>query len=269
MQTLSKMESPLITVITVSYNAASSIEQTIISVINQTYPNIEYIIIDGGSTDGTVEIIKKYADRIAYWVSEPDKGLYNAMNKGVMHSTGEWLNFMNAGDVLIHKSTINNIVSCGMNSDIISGIAVTSYRYWKPVKEDKLELLFFLKDNINHQSTFIRRKLLVAHPYDEKLKIASDAKFFFESLIIHDASYKDVEIEVCRCDDPGVSANIEQSMRERYDSIFSFFPARCSKSLETMIRLYNPLSILGMRVYACSFMQKVIFPPLRYIKGRI
>ena len=87
------MESPLITVITVSYNAASSIEQTIISVINQTYPHIEYIIIDGGSTDNTVDIIKKYADKISYWVSEPDKGIYDAMNKGIKIAAGK--NYMN------------------------------------------------------------------------------------------------------------------------------------------------------------------------------
>lgn len=84
------MESPLITVITVSYNAASSIEQTIISVINQTYPHIEYIIIDGGSTDNTVDIIKKYADKISYWVSEPDKGIYDAMNKGIKIAAGKY-----------------------------------------------------------------------------------------------------------------------------------------------------------------------------------
>ena len=74
---------PLISVVTVSYNAVSTIEQTILSVINQTYPNIEYVIIDGESTDGTVDVIKKYADRITYWVSEPDKGIYDAMNKGM------------------------------------------------------------------------------------------------------------------------------------------------------------------------------------------
>ena len=83
------MNYPLISVITVSYNAVLTIEQTILSVINQTYLNIEYIIIDGGSTDGTVNVIKKYADKIAYWVSEPDKGIYDAMNKGIAYSHGE------------------------------------------------------------------------------------------------------------------------------------------------------------------------------------
>ena len=88
----------LISVVTVSYNAVSTIEQTILSVINQTYPHIEYIIIDGGSTDGTVDVIKKYADKITYWVSEPDKGIYDAMNKGLRRVRGDWCVFMNSGD---------------------------------------------------------------------------------------------------------------------------------------------------------------------------
>ena len=112
----------LISVVTVSYNAISTIEQTILSVISQTYPDIEYIIIDGGSTDGTVDIIKKYADRIAYWVSEPDKGIYDAMNKGIDKATGEWINFMNCGDGFVADHTLYDVFKYSYDdSDVIFG----------------------------------------------------------------------------------------------------------------------------------------------------
>lgn len=98
-----------ISIITVSFNAVNVIEDTILSIINQTYPNIEYIIIDGGSTDGTIEIIKKYEDKISYWISESDSGIYDAMNKGIDKATGEWINFMNAGDGYDNPNVLKNI----------------------------------------------------------------------------------------------------------------------------------------------------------------
>ena len=97
---MSEENNIMISVITVSYNAVTSIEETIQSVINQTYSNIEYIIIDGKSNDGTTDIIKKYSDKISYWCSEPDKGIYDAMNKGVKLAHGQWIAFMNAGDFM-------------------------------------------------------------------------------------------------------------------------------------------------------------------------
>ena len=106
---LFKETDTLISIVTVSYNAVLTIEQTILSVINQTYPNVEYIIIDGGSTDGTVDIIKKYADKIAYWVSEPDKGIYDAMNKGGLKTTGDFIQFLNAGDWFENEYVIEKI----------------------------------------------------------------------------------------------------------------------------------------------------------------
>lgn len=94
--------STLITVITVSYNAGKSLEETIKSVLSQTYKNIEYIIIDGGSTDGTLNIIKKYEKQLAYWVSEPDTGIYDAMNKGIDAAHGNWVYFIGAGDTMLN-----------------------------------------------------------------------------------------------------------------------------------------------------------------------
>jgi len=106
---------PIVSVITIVYNCASSIEETMLSVLNQTYSNVEYLVIDGGSTDGTVEVIRKYDHAIDYWISEPDRGIYDAINKGVRASTGQWLNFMNAKDVLLNSNTIQTLANRYLN----------------------------------------------------------------------------------------------------------------------------------------------------------
>ena len=100
---------PKITIITICYNAEACIERTILSVINQTYPNIEYIIIDGNSTDNTLQIVEKYKDKITKIISEPDKGIYDAMNKGLRITTGDWVNFMNAGDSFYSNDVLGKV----------------------------------------------------------------------------------------------------------------------------------------------------------------
>lgn len=177
---MNNQNKPLITVVTVCYNAVNELEKTMLSVLNQTYDNIEYIIIDGGSKDGTVDIIKKYADRLAYWVSEPDKGIYDAMNKGIKVATGEWINFMNAGDLFVKSTTISEVFDTEQYScDIIYGDTVK-----------KLSLGTFLSkheavDTLNerlpfcHQSCFISKEIAMRNLYQLEYKIAADYNQFY------------------------------------------------------------------------------------------
>ena len=108
-------------IITINYNNKDGLKKTIESVINQSCKDFEYIIIDGGSTDGSVDVIRQYADRINYWISEPDKGVYNAMNKGVAQAHGEYLNFMNSGDCFSDNSVLENIAHSLCSYDIVTG----------------------------------------------------------------------------------------------------------------------------------------------------
>jgi len=117
------MNKPKISVITVTYNAEAHLEQTFQSVFSQTYPHIEYIVIDGKSKDKTLEIIQKYESKINFWLSEPDKGLYDAMNKGLEHATGEYVIFMNASDTFYENTTLEKVFEKADNADIYYGEA--------------------------------------------------------------------------------------------------------------------------------------------------
>lgn len=223
-----KMEEVKISVITVCYNAVDTLEKTIQSVLEQTYHNIEYIIIDGGSTDGTVEIIHRYVDYLAYWVSEPDRGIYDAMNKGIERATGEWVNFMNAGDYFYNYDVISNVFKVLQKADVMTGISFMDYpkkkRLWFPPQE--LSFLNLYNGTLSHQASFIRSSLLKKIGYDEKYKIVSDWKFYLQVLILSDASYIPLNLIVSRHDNAGVSSNIEEREKERENILNNLFPAR-------------------------------------------
>jgi glycosyltransferase involved in cell wall biosynthesis len=154
---------PIITVVTVVYNGVAYLEETIKSVISQDYPNIEYIIIDGGSNDGTIEIIKKYNANISRWVSEADKGIYDAMNKGLRLAVGEWVNFLNGGDRFYDKNTISELFTRSDHQmrDLLYGDSIihssTSERLIKARPLSKESLRFGME--VCHQSIFVRRSV--------------------------------------------------------------------------------------------------------------
>ena len=172
-----------VSVVTVCYNAVGTIEKTMQSVINQTYQNIEYIIIDGASTDGTVDIINKYRDKITYYLTEPDKGIYDAMNKGIKAATGKWINFMNAGDEFVDNNVLSNIVPQMDSADIVYGNTNYVYSYG-----EKLMKPFPLPEILNrmvfgHQATFVKTEYHKAHLFNLSYESSADFNFLRESYI--------------------------------------------------------------------------------------
>ena len=142
-------------IITINYNNKDGLEMTINSVLGQSFQDFEYIIIDGGSTDGSIDVIKKYKSRIDYWVSEPDKGVYNAMNKGIGKATGEYINFMNSGDAYHLPSALETIAEMHSEADIIiGGYYETEKGVSHTIPPQNVTLLTLMKYTINHQATF-------------------------------------------------------------------------------------------------------------------
>lgn len=198
----------LISIITVSYNAKESITNTIISVISQDYKQFEYIIIDGGSTDGTLDTIELYLPYLSYFISEPDKGIYDAMNKGVAVAKGEWVIFMNAGDCFVDNEVLSTIFLSNVNkkADIIYGNTIAKYPWGKCLIKGN----FFSKHDINlpfcHQSTFVRTSLMRSIPFDLSYRIAADYNFFY-TLYKLGKSFKYIDISIALYDAIGFSTN--------------------------------------------------------------
>lgn len=228
-------------IITINYNNKDGLEMTIKNVLGQTYKDYEYIIIDGGSTDGSLEVIKKYASQIDFWVSEPDKGIYNAINKGIRKSTGDYLNFMNSGDSFHTSSVLEDITHLDSDDDmIIGGYYDSVRRKLHVIPPQDVTLLTLLKYTINHQATFIKRQLFNKRLYDESYTIMADAKFNFQSIIIDNCSVKITDCIVSDYDTTGVSSNYELYKKERKKFLEELFPPRVLQDYETM---YNPKEV--------------------------
>lgn len=208
-----------ISVVTVCYNAVDTIEETIKSVINQSYDNVEYIIIDGGSTDGTADIIKKYSDQIAYWVSEPDNGIYDAMNKGILLATGDYINLMNSGDSFADENVIASFVKIiPSEADIIIGNTIYKFKNSSllrvPGDLNKLKE----KQPFCHQSALISRMYQLNHLYDTSFKITADYNFFYNSYYKWKAIYQFIPltIAVYNCAKGISTDNLKDSLKENF-----------------------------------------------------
>lgn len=200
-------------VITVAYNAGICIERTILSVISQSYKDMEYIIVDGSSNDNTIDIVKKYKSHINIWVSEHDHGIYDAMNKGVRMASGDYCIFMNAGDMFVNSDVLNKVnEQIESNFDIYIGNEISVRNgmicdYIKPPKTVDAEYL--LCNSLSHQASFINRWLLLKNPYDENLKLVSDWKFWIQTIVLSDATYKHINVDICLFNHDGVTFTMQ------------------------------------------------------------
>lgn len=177
---------PKLSIITVVFNDVKNIERTLLSVINQTYDCIEYIILDGGSTDGTVDIIKKYENHISQWISEKDRGIYDAMNKGLSMATGTYVLFMNSGDELYNSKTVELVFQSSPEADIYYGETEMFDEQWNSLGRRRHHVpknftwqSFKYGMNISHQAIYIRKS--ITEPYDEYYQLSADIDWILKA----------------------------------------------------------------------------------------
>jgi glycosyltransferase involved in cell wall biosynthesis len=191
---------PELSVITINLNNKDGLEKTIRSVVEQTYLDYEYIVVDGNSTDGSKDIIHKYENRIAKWISEPDAGIYNAMNKALRLAKGEYCFFLNSGDYLCDKTTLSNVFAENLTNDIVYGnMMIEKATHEKILGEmpEHITLEHMIRDTLWHPVSFIKRELFDKYGlYREDLRIVSDYDFFMKTIIVNKVSTRHLNIPI-------------------------------------------------------------------------
>lgn len=257
-----------LSIITVCRNDKKGLTDTIHSVLSQDTLEYEFIVIDGASTDGTTEILEQYKESIDYYISEPDKGIYNAMNKGICHAHGEYCLFLNAGDIFFDTNVISQFNANGINKDILSGKEICSFDGAKYVAFRNppytVNIAYFMDQTLAHQSTFIRTELLKKYPYDESYKIASDYILFFKYLMLYNASYGRLDFFVSKFVMNGISSTDgDLSMKERNRFLQSIF----SEKILSDLKSYTAYKELVTHIESKSvvgFVLRSIFKLIRY-----
>lgn len=253
-----------ISIITINYNNKSGLEETCKSVAMQTMNNYEWIVIDGGSTDGSVNVIEKFAEKyVTYWVSEPDTGIYNAMNKGVAHANGDYCLFLNSGDLLdssiVLEKFLNSIDDCSF--DFVVGATKMLVNKKNVIVKAPGEVTgcFIFKKFICHQATFIKTSLLRKNPYLEQFKIASDWIFMLDEMLMHNASYKAVDIIVCKYDLNGISStNNYLNIQEREAGALLVLGKRVYSDYIKLCYGETIVEKVACKVKECLFLYKLL-----------
>lgn len=233
-----------LSLITINFNNREGLRKTIDSVVAQTFKDFEWIVIDGGSTDGGRELLEQHASYFAYWVSEPDKGIYNAMNKGVDQAHGDYLLFLNSGDWLYNDSSLDRCFAHDFNSDVMYGDCVFHYADREVKCRYPSELTFELlyRSSLAHCCSFIRREVLVKEHYNENYKIISDYEFWVK-LVFAGGSFCHLDEFVSVFDTTGISStNHDLDRAERKQVLSHYVPAMVAADYDRLGTMEKLLS---------------------------
>lgn len=229
-------------IITVNYNNREGLAKTIKSVVNQTFSDYEFIIIDGGSNDGSLEVIKEYGAQITYWVSEHDKGIYNGMNKGIAKARGTYVNFMNSGDIFYEKETLEKVSRIMDGSDFVVGKDFNQNpktgEVFTTILPPRISMAAFYMWTLPHQSAFIRRSLFEGSLYDETLRIVADWKFYMDKIVYEGKTIQLLDLVICNREQEGVSiTQANKTVEERQKVLSSILPPGIYKDYKSLARL--------------------------------
>lgn len=259
-----------LSIITINYNNAEGLRKTIRSVAGQTSREYEYIVIDGGSDDGSKEIIIEHKDQMSYWCSEKDSGIYNAMNKGILKAKGDYLLFLNSGDCLHHPTVLEEVSALLSGEDIIygdllyvgNGSAATAYTY-----PEVLNIDYFLEHSLGHPASFIRRELFKDCLYNESLKIVSDWEFFVRKIVLEEVSYKHIATTITDFDMGGISTRlVDVCNEERMQVLKRLFPGMVYDALlQAMYMRKQPLHELFCELSTTRRFQYRIKPLIAFL----
>jgi glycosyltransferase involved in cell wall biosynthesis len=266
-----------LSIITVNKNNAPGLEKTIQSVISQTYTDFEYIIIDGNSTDGSANVIKKHSAKINYWISEADTGIYNAMNKGIRKAQGEFCLFLNSGDWLINDSTLTKLFDELIHTEdagiYYTDSIATNHPYFEPPK--LIDINYLIVNNLNHQNSLIKRSLFLEHGlYSENYRIAADYDFWLREFWTYKTKFIYIKTNIAVYDSFGISSfsNFDSELEDAIRAVFGTLGESLVKlrryshsAYGTIVETYGYQKLLD---FIIKIYKRILRISMRFLKER-
>lgn len=196
-----------VSIITIAYNNLEGLKDTYESIRRQTFGDYEWLVVDGGSTDGTKQFLEEHDSELAYWCSEPDKGVYNAQNKGTQHAKGEYCIYMNSGDTFYAADVLEKVFEKDIDADIIYGNWMLVFENGKTrlgTAPEVADIAYFFDDNMCHQSMLIKRNAVLERPYDESFRIYADWEEWL-SFVMARKTFQKIDMTICNFMVGGIS----------------------------------------------------------------